>query len=119
MRISQLLPAAPGTVHGDPEREVGGVSHDSRTVSPGQLYAALPGANVHGAKFAPDLMERGITAILTDAAGWDMISAAVDPQTLAEVTGLIVEHPRSVLGFVSAAVYGTSVSPQLIGVTGT
>ncbi|MDN5635387.1 MAG: Mur ligase domain-containing protein, partial [Brevibacterium sp.] len=109
MRISQLLPAAPGTIHGDPDREVGGVSHDSRTVSPGQLYAALPGANVHGAKFAPDLIGRGVTAILADAGGWDMITERVDPQALAEVTGLIVEHPRSVLGFVSAAVYGTSV----------
>ena len=49
MRFSQLLPIAPGTVHGDPETEVTGVSHDSRVVSPGQLYAALPGANVHGA----------------------------------------------------------------------
>ncbi|GAA1539688.1 MULTISPECIES: UDP-N-acetylmuramoyl-L-alanyl-D-glutamate--2,6-diaminopimelate ligase [Brevibacterium] len=119
MRISQLLPAAPGTIHGDPDREVGGVSHDSRTVSPGQLYAALPGANVHGARFAPDLIGRGITAILTDASGWDMITQRVDPQVIAEVTGLIVEHPRSVLGFVSAAVYGTSGRPQLIGVTGT
>ncbi|WP_350268970.1 UDP-N-acetylmuramoyl-L-alanyl-D-glutamate--2,6-diaminopimelate ligase [Brevibacterium sp. CBA3109] len=119
MRISQLLPAAPGTIHGDPDREVGGVSHDSRTVSPGQLYAALPGANVHGAKFAPELIGRGVTAILTDATGWAMIAESVDPQALSEVTGLIVEHPRSVLGYVSAAVYGTSGCPQLIGVTGT
>lgn len=119
MRISQLLPAAPGTIHGDPDREVGGVSHDSRTVSPGQLYAALPGANVHGAKFAPELIGRGVTAILTDATGWAMIAESVDPPALSEVTGLIVEHPRSVLGYVSAAVYGTSGSPRLIGVTGT
>ncbi|TSI13625.1 UDP-N-acetylmuramoyl-L-alanyl-D-glutamate--2,6-diaminopimelate ligase [Brevibacterium aurantiacum] len=119
MRISQLLPAAPGTIHGDPDREVGGVSHDSRTVAPGHLYAALPGANVHGAKFAPDLIARGVTAILTDATGWDMIAHSIDSQTLAEVTGLIVEHPRAVLGYVSAAVYGTSGRPQLIGVTGT
>ncbi|MDN6175053.1 MAG: UDP-N-acetylmuramoyl-L-alanyl-D-glutamate--2,6-diaminopimelate ligase [Brevibacterium sp.] len=119
MRISQLLPAAPGTIHGDPDRQVGGVSHDSRTVSPGELYAALPGTNVHGAKFAPDLIARGVDAILTDARGWEMITEGVDPKALAEVTGLIVEHPRSVLGFVSAAVYGTSGHPQLIGVTGT
>lgn len=119
MRISQLLPAAPGTIHGDPNREVEGVSHDSRTVSPGQLYAALPGANVHGAKFAPELIGRGVAAILTDASGWDMIAGEVDEQALAEVTGLIVEHPRAVLGYVSAAVYGTSGSPELIGVTGT
>ena len=29
-----------------------GVTLDSRTVAPGDLYAALPGAHVHGARFA-------------------------------------------------------------------
>lgn len=119
MRISQLLPAAPGTVHGDPDREVDGVSLDSRTVTPGQLYAALPGANVHGARFAPDLIAGGVTAILTDATGWDIISTAVDGSVLNDVSALIVENPRSVLGYVSAAIYGTSGEPQLLGVTGT
>lgn len=119
MRISQLLPAAPGTIHGDPEREVAGVSHDSRTVAPGQLYAALPGANVHGARFAADLVARGVTAILTDPAGWEIIGTDVPDDQLAEVTGLVVDDPRGVLGYVSAAIYGTSVTPELLGVTGT
>ncbi|KZE11289.1 MULTISPECIES: UDP-N-acetylmuramoyl-L-alanyl-D-glutamate--2,6-diaminopimelate ligase [Brevibacterium] len=119
MRISQLLPAAPGTIHGDPDREVSGVSHDSRTVAPGQLYAALPGSNVHGARFAPDLIAAGVSAILTDPVGWRLIAEAVDPDALAAVTGLVVDDPRAVLGFVSAAVYGTDVRPELLGVTGT
>lgn len=119
MRISQLLPAAPGTIHGDPDREVSGVSHDSRTVAPGQLYAALPGSNVHGARFAPDLIAAGVSAILTDPVGWRLIAEAVDPDALAAVTGLVVDDPRAVLGFVSATVYGTDVRPELLGVTGT
>ena len=124
MRFSQLLPIAPGTLHGDPETEVTGVSHDSRAVSPGQLYAALPGANVHGAKFAPELIRAGVDAILTDDAGWHLITEALstdeaDRDLLAAVTALIVEAPRAVLGFVSAAVYGTTSVPELIGVTGT
>ncbi|RAE39643.1 UDP-N-acetylmuramoyl-L-alanyl-D-glutamate--2,6-diaminopimelate ligase, partial [Burkholderia multivorans] len=119
IRISQLLPAAPGTIHGDPDREVSGVSHDSRTVAPGQLYAALPGSNVHGARFASDLIAAGVSAILTDPVGWRLIAEAVDPDALAAVTGLVVDDPRAVLGFVSAAVYGTDVRPELLGVTGT
>lgn len=119
MRISQLLPAAPGTIHGDPDRVVTGVSHDSRTVTPGQLYAALPGANVHGARFAAELIARGVDAILTDPAGWAIIAADVDATTLADVSGLVVDDPRAVLGFVSAAIYGTDVRPELLGVTGT
>ncbi len=124
MRFSQLLPIAPGTLHGDPETEVTGVFHDSRAVSPGQLYAALPGANVHGAKFAPELIRSGVDAILTDDAGWQLITEELstdeaDRDLLAGVTALIVEAPRAVLGFVSAAVYGTTSVPELIGVTGT
>ncbi|MGO3181173.1 MAG: Mur ligase domain-containing protein, partial [Brevibacterium linens] len=121
MRLSQLLPIAPGTLHGDPETEVTGVSHDSRAVSPGQLYAALPGANVHGAKFAPELIRGGVDAVLTDDAGWQLITEALSAdeagrQLLGGVTALIVENPRAVLGFVSAAVYGTTSAPELIGV---
>ncbi|WP_436326281.1 UDP-N-acetylmuramoyl-L-alanyl-D-glutamate--2,6-diaminopimelate ligase [Brevibacterium sp. FAM 27836] len=124
MRFSQLLPIAPGTVHGDPEKEVTGVSHDSRAVAPGQLYAALPGANVHGAKFAPELIRSGVDAILTDSHGWTQVTEALggtesDRALLDGVTALIVEAPRAVLGFVSAAVYGTTSVPELIGVTGT
>ena len=124
MRLSQLLPIAPGTLHGDPETTVTGVSHDSRAVSPGQLYAALPGSNVHGAKFAPELIRSGVDAILTDAAGWELITEALsgsedDRARLETVAALIVDAPRAVLGFVSAAVYGTTSVPELIGVTGT
>nr|WP_210602437.1 UDP-N-acetylmuramoyl-L-alanyl-D-glutamate--2,6-diaminopimelate ligase [Brevibacterium oceani] len=124
MRFSQLLPIAPGTLHGDPEKEVTGVSHDSRAVTPGQLYAALPGANVHGATFAPDLIRQGVDAVLTDAHGWDRITDALsgteaDRELLEKVTALIVEAPRAVLGYVSAAVFGTTSVPELIGVTGT
>src|SRR5699024_6229037 len=100
------------------------VSHDSRAVSPGQLYAALPGSNVHGAKFAPELIRSGVDAILTDAAGWELITEALsgsedDRARLETVAALIVDAPRAVLGFVSAAVYGTTSVPELIGVTGT
>lgn len=127
MRISALLPISPGTIHGDPEREVTGVSQDSRAVSAGQLYAALPGANVHGARFAPDLIRSGVSAILTDAAGWDIITGELGDDDLGdgrgsletEVTALIVENPRAILGYVSAAVFGTTTTPELIGVTGT
>lgn len=88
------------------------VSQDSRTVEPGGLYAALPGSRVHGADFA-GRVEVGV--ILTD------------PEGLARVRGqgvsvpvIVVPHPRSVLGAVSARVYGTGEEALgLLGVTGT
>jgi UDP-N-acetylmuramoyl-L-alanyl-D-glutamate--2,6-diaminopimelate ligase len=48
---------------------VTGVTLDSRAVLPGDLYAALPGFNVHGARFAADAVAAGAAAVLTDAAG--------------------------------------------------
>src|SRR5699024_8355833 len=56
--------------------------------------------------------------------GWELITEALagsedDRARLATVAALIVDAPRAVLGFGSAAVYGTTSVPELIGVTGT
>ncbi|MGH1553758.1 Mur ligase domain-containing protein, partial [Streptomyces sp. L7] len=46
--------------------EVTGITHDSRAVRPGDLYAALPGARVHGADFVTQAAGLGAVAVLTD-----------------------------------------------------
>lgn len=90
-----------------------GVTLDSRAVRPGDLYAALPGARVHGASFVASAVAAGAVAVLTDATGAH--AAAV-----AGVPALVADDPRSVLGDVSAAVYGDpSRALRLLGVTGT
>ncbi|MBC6463727.1 Mur ligase domain-containing protein, partial [Actinomadura sp. HBU206391] len=38
---------------------VTGITHDSRQVLPGDLYAALPGSSVHGAEFASQAAAAG------------------------------------------------------------
>jgi len=90
-----------------------GVSLDSRSVRPGELYAALPGQHAHGASFAADAAAAGAVAVLTDPAG------AAD----AAATGLpvlVVDDPRARLGGVAAAVYGDPGRRLLLlGVTGT
>ena len=105
-------------VHGDATRELTGASLDSRAVQPGELFAALPGANVHGATFAHGVVERGVSAILTDAAGWQtLIASGTD---LRDVTVIETPEPRTVLGALSAAIQHTDAGrPRLLGVTGT
>ena len=44
-----------------------GVRHDSRAVEPGDLFVARRGANVDGARFVRDAVERGAVAVLADA----------------------------------------------------
>jgi len=77
---------------------VTGVTLDSRAVAPGDLYAALPGAKTHGARFAADAVNAGAAGILTDPAG----VALAGPW---EVPTVVCPDPRAVLGAVSALVY--------------
>jgi len=102
-----------GMAAADPDPAVTGVTHDSRDVRRGDLYAALPGFRTHGAEFVVQAVALGATAVLTDAAGVDRASATGVPV-------LVVEDPRSHLGAVAAAVYGDPSRELLVvGVTGT
>jgi UDP-N-acetylmuramoyl-L-alanyl-D-glutamate--2,6-diaminopimelate ligase len=90
-----------------------GITHDSREVRAGDLYAALPGASDHGARFADAAAQAGAAAILTDVVG----------EVRARRSGLpvlVVARPRAVLGRLAAWVYGEPAGDLLlIGVTGT
>jgi UDP-N-acetylmuramoyl-L-alanyl-D-glutamate--2,6-diaminopimelate ligase len=92
---------------------VTGLTHDSRYVRPGDLYVALPGAKVHGARFCAAAARAGAAAVLTDPAGReDAVSC--------ELPVFVVADPRARLGEVAAWIYGyPSQQLLLIGVTGT
>jgi UDP-N-acetylmuramoyl-L-alanyl-D-glutamate--2,6-diaminopimelate ligase len=90
-----------------------GITHDSRQVRPGDLYAALPGSRVHGARYCDEAAAAGAVAVLTDQAG----------RAGAVRSGLpvfVVADPRARLGAVAAWIYGDpSARMLLLGVTGT
>ncbi|MDQ1712438.1 MAG: UDP-N-acetylmuramoyl-L-alanyl-D-glutamate--2,6-diaminopimelate ligase [Frankiaceae bacterium] len=90
-----------------PDVSVSGVTHDSREVRPGDVYAALPGSRAHGADFATQAAAAGAVAMLSD----------VDSEALPT---LVVPDPRKVLGDLARWVYGDpSAAMDVIGVTGT
>jgi UDP-N-acetylmuramoyl-L-alanyl-D-glutamate--2,6-diaminopimelate ligase len=90
-----------------------GVTHDSRSVRRGDLYAALPGSTVHGARFCEAAAQAGAVAVLTDPAGRQDAVASGLPV-------FVVADPRARLGEVAAWIYGhPSDRVLLIGVTGT
>jgi UDP-N-acetylmuramoyl-L-alanyl-D-glutamate--2,6-diaminopimelate ligase len=92
---------------------VTGITHDSRLVQPGDLYAALPGSRVHGARFCPQAAQAGAAAVLTDPDGRRDAVAAGLPV-------FVVADPRARLGEVAAWIYGyPSEQLLLLGVTGT
>ena len=99
-----------------PDLYVTGVSLDSRAVRPGDLYAALPGHHVHGARFAADAVRLGAVAVITDDAG----AAAIEAQGAPGVPVLVSDIPRARLGRIAATVYGDPGSDlTMIGITGT
>ena len=86
---------------------VTGASDDSRTISPGDLYVALPGEHVHGLDFEEQALSRGAVAALSDRPG-DRLPT------------IVVDDPRRIAGPVSARIYGDpSPSLDVYGVTGT
>ena len=94
---------------------VTGVTLDSRAIRPGDLYAALPGANVHGARFAGAAVGLGAVAVLTDPQG-----AALLSRSEIAVPVLVVAEPRAAVGQVAALVYGhASQALTMLGITGT
>lgn len=106
-------PAVRAAEASDRDVAVCGITHDSRAVCPGDLYAALPGRRVHGAAFCDDATAAGAVAILTDADGRERAIRCGIPV-------LVAADPRAVLGEVASWVYGEpSVDLCLIGVTGT
>ena len=95
---------------------VTGVSLDSRAVQPGDLYAALPGHHVHGARFAADAVGRGAVAVITDDAG----AASIEEHGAPRVPVLVSDSPRARLGRIAATVYGNpGAELTMIGITGT
>ncbi|MCA2210702.1 UDP-N-acetylmuramoyl-L-alanyl-D-glutamate--2,6-diaminopimelate ligase [Nocardia rosealba] len=95
------------------EVTVTGIEQRSNAVRPGDLFAGLPGATSHGARFAADAVVRGAGAVFTDAAGAELIGEVAVPV-------LVREDPRAVLGELSAEIYGhPSDRLRIVGITGT
>jgi UDP-N-acetylmuramoyl-L-alanyl-D-glutamate--2,6-diaminopimelate ligase len=101
--------------HTATEVTVTGATLRAQHVLPGDLFAALPGARVHGADFAESAIAAGAVCVLTDEAG------ATRPALRdAGIPLMVHENPREALGSVAAWIYGEpSLQLAVLGVTGT
>ncbi len=77
-----------------PDTLVTGVTLRGQDAQPGDLFAALPGARSHGARYAADAVARGAVAVLTDPDGMAELTTAAD----LGVPVLVHPAPRAVLG---------------------
>jgi UDP-N-acetylmuramoyl-L-alanyl-D-glutamate--2,6-diaminopimelate ligase len=93
---------------GDPSIRISGVTQDSRRVSAGDLFVAVPGFERDGLSFVPDALRRGAAAVAAERA----------PD--ADVPVVSVPNARAALADLAAAFYNhPSRELPVIGITGT
>lgn len=106
MRLSEAAKALNGKLRGQ-DVEFAGVSTDSRSVKPGELFVALRGERFDGHAYARECLEKGAVAVMLDEQG----------QTESVEPALIVNDTRLGLGQLAAYWRGKFAIP-LAAITG-
>lgn len=95
-------------VLGDTQVIISGITHDSRKVLPGDIYACIPGFKLDGHDFAVAAVDAGASALL------------VERFLKLDIPQLRVKDARQTVGFLATEIYGyPSRKLELVGVTGT
>jgi UDP-N-acetylmuramoyl-L-alanyl-D-glutamate--2,6-diaminopimelate ligase len=107
-RLSRLVERLPGAVlHGDDALTVD-ATHDSREVTPGSLFCAVPGENQDGHGHAGAAVAAGAVALL------------VERRLALPVPQIVVPTVRAAMGPAAACIHGEpGAELLLLGVTGT
>lgn len=102
--------------HAVGEQAIAAIGLDSSSLPTSDaIFAAVPGTRTHGAQFAGTDNAAKAVAILTDAAGLEVLNEAGETRPV-----IVVDDVRAVLGAASSSIYGDpSKDFTLIGVTGT
>ncbi|SFS14502.1 UDP-N-acetylmuramoyl-L-alanyl-D-glutamate--2,6-diaminopimelate ligase [Yoonia litorea] len=100
---------------GGREAQITGLAVDSRDVKPGFLFAALPGARVHGGEFIQYALRMKAGAILTDATGAELAKSELAESDAALI---VTEDPREALAQTASLWFGAHPA-TVVAVTGT
>ena len=111
MQLRQLIENLPdATVEGPVDREIAGITYDSRRVTPGMVFIAIPGQHVDGHEFIGTAVERGASAVICER------SRLVPGR----VTKIHVDDVREAMACAARSYYQhPSAKLKVIGVTGT
>ncbi len=111
MKLSELCSCLKDHEYSDfVEKEVCGITHDSRRVQGGYAFVAIKGHKVDGHDFVADAREKGAIALVVEK------KVDVTPQ----IPRIIVSNTRSALATLSCCFYGEPSSRMtVVGITGT
>lgn len=91
-----------------------GLCVDSRQAREGDIFVAVPGENMDGAKFAPQALQNGAAYVVCSR------DAANDPDLGSKAVIVACDDPRKALWMLAEAKFNTLASPmRIIGATGT
>lgn len=112
MKLKRLLKNISGLeIKGSKEIEITGLSSNSKTVVPGNLFIAKKGLSAQGAQFIDEAIDAGASAILTDM---------YNPFLSKEVVQLLAKDLQGLEGEMAAEFYqDPSKDLFMVGVTGT
>ncbi|PZO78988.1 MAG: UDP-N-acetylmuramoyl-L-alanyl-D-glutamate--2,6-diaminopimelate ligase [Mesorhizobium amorphae] len=109
MRIRELATLFPHAALGGVDGDADAVSADSRAVTPGTVFVAVPGTKGDGAAFAADAVARGAVLVVAGE------GATVDAGTVPVAR---VADPRTALSQIAARLF-PSQPETMVAVTGT
>jgi UDP-N-acetylmuramoyl-L-alanyl-D-glutamate--2,6-diaminopimelate ligase len=114
MKLTELAAHLPGAeMTGSGDADFSAVEYDSRRVSPGALFVAIPGARADGHDYLPQAAAAGAAALLVQAdrrPKWQSLALPL----------LVVPDTRAALATAAAAFFGWPARRlTVIGVTGT
>jgi UDP-N-acetylmuramoyl-tripeptide--D-alanyl-D-alanine ligase len=83
-RIEEIQKAVAGTLHGQVNASLNGVSIDSRSIAPGDIFVAIKGETHDGHQFVARALQAGAGLAIVDHATADMIAAGPVLETYAD-----------------------------------
>ncbi len=109
LHLGKVLEGLEYSIRGSEDLEIHGVSYDSRTIKPGDLFVAISGLRVDGHDFVHEVTHKGAIAVLVEQVIDDL-----------DLTQIVVPNTRLALGLVGANFYDHPAQKiRVLGVTGT
>jgi UDP-N-acetylmuramoyl-L-alanyl-D-glutamate--2,6-diaminopimelate ligase len=111
MKLTEIIQTVkPLAVEGPLDRDITGITYDSRRVMPGNLFVAVRGERTDGHRFVEAAIDRGATAVVLEQ------ECGCNPRA----TQIKVADTRRTMALASASFYNhPSQQLKVVGVTGT